>query len=97
MSTMIAIDQLKSGRNVSWENTQYNMRPRISVGDVITIRPIKSLDDVANDEVILCKLDKHAILGIAGERRSDRIRVNDVSGNKLGWATLTRIYGKARR
>lgn len=97
LSTMIAIDQLKSGRNISWENTQHNMKPRISVGDVITIRAVRTLDEILQDDLILCKPDKHVVLGVVGEKRSDRVRVNDVGGKKLGWATLSHIYGKARQ
>lgn len=94
---MITIDQLKSGRNVSWTNTQHNMKPRINVGDVITIRTVRTLDDIAKDDVVLCKPEKNVVLGVVGEKRSDRVRIDDVGGKKLGWATLPHIYGKARQ
>lgn len=92
--SLLLIDELRAGRNVTVVQCGNSMRPLISDGDSVTLKPVASLAQLQPGEVVYCRPDRKCLLGIVGAARSDRVQIIDYTGRKLGWATLPHVYGR---
>lgn len=96
MSKLLAfIDTLREGRSVEFPHSGGYLVPRIRNGETVKVVPT-SLDKVQKDDIVLCRLDGRIALGVVGDFRSDRAKIIDMAGKKMGWATQAHIYGKAK-
>ena len=88
------ISRLKDGETVSFRPKGNSMTPKIKSGDLCTVEPIKNNDVIANNDIVLCKVNGNQYLHIVSAVKGDLIQISNNHGRINGWTNHKNIFGK---
>lgn len=88
------IERLQQGDTVEFRPHGNSMTGRINSGDLCTVTPIVSSTDLAQGDVVLCKVRGREYLHLISAVRGDQYQISNNHGYVNGWITIKQIYGK---
>lgn len=88
------IEQLKTGKTVSFRPVGRSMTGLIESGQLCTVEPISS---IKIGDIVLCKVKGSQYLHLVKDIKGDQYQIGNNRGGINGWITIDSIYGKCVR
>jgi len=88
------IKLLKEGQTIQFRPRGNSMTPIIENGQLVTVIPIKSTEDIKKGDVVLCKVSGKQYLHKITAIKETRYQISNNRGYTNGWTSLEKIYGK---
>jgi len=85
------IADLKAGKPVSFRPKGNSMAPKIQSGQLVHVRPVSCVDELARGSIVLCKVNGKQFLHLVGAVRDGRARIENAGGHVNGWTS--QVYG----
>lgn len=88
------VEMLREGSNVQFRPQGKSMEPLIKSGQLVTMRPVRTLGDAQVGNMVLCKVGGSYYLHLVSALdENKRIQISNNQGHVNGWTTLNQVFG----
>jgi hypothetical protein len=88
------IAKLIEGETVSFRPRGNSMIGKIESGQLCTVVPISSVDEIHVGDIVLCKVNGTEYLHLVKATQGERFQIGNNRGRINGWIVRSSIYGR---
>lgn len=88
------IQKLKAGETVKFRPKGSSMSGRIESGQLVTVVPVKDVNEISVGTIVLCKVHGREFLHLVKAVRHGQWQIGNNKGHVNGWVTANGIYGR---
>ncbi len=88
------IAKLTTGETVTFRPRGKSMVGKIESGQLCTVVPLDDGDEIAVDDIVLCKVNGREYLHLVKAKQGDRFQIGNNRGRINGWIGRKSIFGR---
>lgn len=88
------IEQLKTGRTVTFRPRGHSMAPKVNDGDRVTVEPLGEDTELAVGDIVLCTVRGSQYLHLIKALSPGRAQIGNNRGRINGWIGRAGIHGR---
>jgi len=88
---------LAEGQTVSFRPRGSSMIGKIESGQLCTVVPLTDTDEIAVDDIVLCKVNGREYLHLVKSVQGDRYQIGNNRGRINGWISRKSVFGRCIR
>ena len=88
------IKLLREGKAIKFRPRGKSMTPIIKNGQLVTVIPVDSAEEIKKGDIVLCKVSGRQYLHKVTAIKEARYQISNNHGFINGWTSLEKIYGK---
>ena len=88
------IERLKAGKPVQFRPRGHSMTGIIASGQLVTVVPIGTDDNITKGDVVLCKVGGAEYLHLVKAIRNGAYQIGNNRGGINGWTSRANIFGR---
>ena len=88
------IARLAQGETVQFRPRGHSMVGKISSGQLCTVQPLADGDELALDDIVLCRVKGNQYLHLVKAIQGERFQIGNNRGGINGWITRRQIFGR---
>lgn len=88
------IEKLKAGETVQFQPRGNSMIGIIASGQLVTVVPIGTEEDIAKGDVVLCKVGGADYLHLVKAVRNGAYQIGNNRGRINGWTSRANVFGR---
>lgn len=88
------VKMLREGSDIQFRPSGKSMEPLIKSGQLVTMRPVRTLGDAQVGNMVLCRVEgKFYLHLISAIDENKRLQISNNQGHVNGWTTFQNVFG----
>ena len=91
-----AIEPLSRGETVEVRGVGNSMTPILRSGEIVTMEPLDTLEELRRGDVVIAKVHGHVYLHLVRAVRAGEVQIGNNHGHINGWTPRAQVYGRMK-